>query len=76
MNVPTAAPLARQLDILTENAGRVNFAQLDNNHVGLGDTPYYSGQKLKSWDIYPLPMDQNFIEKVSNVTVASSDNVV
>ena len=78
-NVPTAAPLFRQLDILTESAGRVNFHKLDGNHMGLGVAPDYNGKPLTGFDIQPLPMGTAFIKRIGNVTslqLTNDDNVV
>ena len=74
----TAAPLYRQLDILTESAGRVNFNKLDDNHIGLGMAPDYNGAPLTGFDIQPLPMGPAFIKRISNVTssLKNDDNVV
>ena len=69
--------MTRQLDILTESAGRVNFNQLDGNHIGLGVSPYYDGKPLINFNIQPLPMKVDFIKRISNVTTQlTDDNIV
>ena len=40
-----------RLDILTENAGRINFSVLDGNRVGLGETLYLNGKALNVWNV-------------------------
>lgn len=66
----------RQLDILTESAGRVNFNQLDGNHIGLGVSPYFDGKPLTDFDIQPLPMKEHFIKRITNVTTQLTDDDV
>ena len=45
------------LKILTENAGRVNFAKLDNNFVGLAKNPQTDAESANEWIITSLPLD-------------------
>ena len=40
-----------RLDILTENAGRINFSVLDGNRVGLGEPLYLNGKALNVWNV-------------------------
>ena len=40
-----------RLDILTENSGRINFAVLDGNHAGMGETLYLNNNPLKVWNV-------------------------
>ena len=50
-----------KISILAENAGRVNFAQLDGNFVGLTDSPTFAGAKMKNWEITSLPLDSTLL---------------
>ena len=40
-----------RLDILTENAGRINFSQLDGNHVGIGQPLFLNDKILNVWSV-------------------------
>jgi len=54
-----------RLDILTENSGRINFSVLDGNHVGIGETLYLNDKVLNVWNIQPLPMEPEFISRIT-----------
>jgi len=54
-----------RVNILAENAGRVNFAKLDNNFVGLAADPIFSTARLEKWRITSLPLDEFQIDLVT-----------
>ena len=46
-----------RLDVLVENAGRVNYGEaVADGRSGLVDPVTLAGKALRGWDVYPLPM--------------------
>jgi beta-galactosidase len=47
------------LDVLVENLGRINFGpHLQTDRKGLLGSASFSGQELKNWQVYALPMSE------------------
>lgn len=53
-----------QLDILMEGMGRINFAQYMIDRKGITERVTLNGMTLMNWEIYPLPMTENFIQSL------------
>ena len=60
------------LEILVEGMGHINFAQLMIDRKGITDRVTLNGMTLMHWEIFPLPMDYNFIQR----TVQSPRGVI
>lgn len=61
---------ANTLEILVENHGRVNYVEfglnmLNEQRKGLSGYVSIDGQKLESWNIFPLEFDKEFVNNVS-----------
>ncbi|MVT08693.1 beta-galactosidase [Chitinophaga sp. ysch24] len=52
------------LEILVEGMGRINFAQGLIDRKGITDRVTLNGMTLMNWDVYGLPMENGFIEKL------------
>lgn len=53
------------LDILVEGMGHINFAQFMIDRKGITDRVTLNGMTLMNWEIYPLPMNPEFVTAVS-----------
>jgi beta-galactosidase len=49
------------LDILVEGMGHINFAQYIIDRKGITDRVVLNGMTLMNWDIFKLPLDEQFI---------------
>ncbi len=58
-----------QLDILVENMGHINFAQYMIDRKGITDRVTLEGMTLTNWEIYKLPMDDQFITSLKSTDV-------
>lgn len=54
------------LEILVEGMGRINFAQYMIDRKGITDHVTLNGMTLMNWDVYNLPMDDDFMVSLSN----------
>ena len=52
------------LEILVEEMGRINFAQFMIDRKGITDRVTLNGMTLMNWEIFPLAMDEKFIESL------------
>jgi len=50
------------LEILVENMGHINFAQYMIDRKGITDRVTLEGMTLFNWEIFNLPMDDNFVK--------------
>ncbi len=56
LTLPPSTGKPRELEILVENSGRVNYtAVLRTERKGLLENPTLAGTPLHTWSIYPLP---------------------
>ncbi|QEM10639.1 beta-galactosidase [Mucilaginibacter rubeus] len=55
-----------QLDILVENMGHINFAQYMVDRKGITDRVTLEGMTLTNWEIYKLPMNDQFIASLKS----------
>lgn len=56
------------LDILVEGMGHINFAQYIIDRKGITDRVVLNGMTLMNWDIYKLPIDEQFIGNLKTTT--------
>ncbi|MFM6954796.1 MAG: glycoside hydrolase family 35 protein [Sphingobacteriaceae bacterium] len=61
-NTTTENPL---LEILVEGMGHINFAQYMIDRKGITDRVTLNGMTLMNWNMYPLPLDSEFMSKAS-----------
>lgn len=52
------------LDILMEGMGHINFAQYLIDRKGITDRVTLNGMTLMNWQIFPLPMNEDFIKQL------------
>lgn len=53
------------LEILVEGMGHINFAQYMIDRKGITDRVTLNGMTLMNWNMYPLPLDTEFVSKAS-----------
>ncbi len=57
------------LEILVEGMGRINFAQHMIDRKGITDRVTLNGMTLMNWDVYNLPFDERYIQKLKGSPV-------
>jgi beta-galactosidase len=62
------------LEILVEGMGHINFAQFMIDRKGITDRVTLNGMTLMNWDIYPMPLDYEFMKNGLNRTAGLSDD--
>jgi beta-galactosidase len=50
------------LEILVEGMGHINFAQFMIDRKGITDRVTLNGMTLMNWEIFPIPMDYEFVK--------------
>ena len=53
-----------QLDILVEGMGRINFAEYMIDRKGITERVSLNGMTLMDWQVYTLPMDENYLSNL------------
>lgn len=53
------------LEILVEGMGHINFAQFMIDRKGITDRVTLNGMTLMNWEIYPMPMDHEFVKQAA-----------
>jgi beta-galactosidase len=53
------------LEILVEGMGHINFAQYMIDRKGITDRVTLNGMTLMDWEIYPMPMDYEFVKQAA-----------
>ncbi len=53
------------LEILVEAMGHVNYGQMLIDRKGITHRAVLSGMTLMNWKVYPLPMDSDFVHRLS-----------
>lgn len=53
------------LEILVEGMGHINFAQYMIDRKGITDRVTLNGMTLMNWEIYPMPMDYEFVKQAA-----------
>jgi hypothetical protein len=64
LEVPKAEPPNETLDILVEGMGRINYGPRILDRKGITDRVTLSNMTLMAWDVYPLPMDEDFLSRL------------
>ena len=54
------------LEILVEGMGHINFAQFMIDRKGITDRVTLNGMTLMNWEVYPMPMDYEFVKGASS----------
>ncbi|MES1160156.1 MAG: beta-galactosidase, partial [Bacteroidota bacterium] len=55
------------LEILVEGMGHINFAQYMIDRKGITDRVTLNGMTLMDWEIFPLPLDEQYMQQVQRV---------
>jgi beta-galactosidase len=53
------------LEILVEGMGHINFAQYMIDRKGIANRVTLNGMTLMNWEIFPLPMDHEFVQQAA-----------
>lgn len=61
-----------ELEILVEAMGHINFAQFMIDRKGITDRVTLNGMTLMNWDIYQLPLDGGYLQRLKG-TIASGN---
>jgi len=64
IDIPAADPPHRILDILVEAMGRINFGPFLIDRKGITDRVTLGGMTLMDWDVFPLPMDDEYLSRL------------
>ena len=67
IKIPESSNKNPVLDILVEGMGHINFAQYMIDRKGITDRVTLNGMTLMDWQIYPLPMTEEFIKTLKPV---------
>ncbi|MDN5286767.1 MAG: beta-galactosidase [Mucilaginibacter sp.] len=67
IKIPESSNKNPVLDILVEGMGHINFAQYMIDRKGITDRVTLNGMTLMDWQIYPLPMTEDFIKTLKPV---------
>ncbi|HWK04482.1 MAG TPA: beta-galactosidase family protein [Puia sp.] len=62
------------LEILVEGMGHINFAQYLIDRKGITDRVTLNGMTLMNWDIFCLPLDENYMRGVGGASVQKGGN--
>ena len=65
IELPEAQSKNPVLEILVEGMGRINFAQQLIDRKGITERVTLNGMTLMNWEFYPLPMDSDYINNLS-----------
>jgi beta-galactosidase len=66
IDIPASDVRDPVLEILVEGMGRINFAQHLIDRKGITDRVTLNGMTLMNWDVYNLPFDESFIQKLKS----------
>jgi beta-galactosidase len=64
IEIPSSDIKNPELEILVEGMGRINFGQHLIDRKGITDRVTLNGMTLMNWDVYSLPFDETFVEKL------------
>ena len=64
IEIPESDSKTPVLEIFVEAMGRINFAQQLIDRKGITERVTLNGMTLMNWEIYPLPMDSEFIKSL------------
>lgn len=65
IELPESGSKTPVLEIFVEAMGRINFAQHLIDRKGITERVTLNGMTLMNWDIYPFPMDPEYINTLS-----------
>jgi len=65
IDLPESTGENPQLDILVEGMGHINFAEYMIDRKGITDRVTLNGMTLMNWQVFPLPFDEKFLDKVN-----------
>ncbi len=65
IELPASSVSNPLLDILVEGMGRVNFGEYMLDRKGITDHVSLGGMTLMNWDVFPLPMDSDYIQDLA-----------
>ena len=64
IDISKAEPANESLDILVEAMGRVNYGPRLLDRKGITDRVTLNAMTLMGWDVHPLPMDADYLERL------------
>ncbi len=64
IEIPASTSANPQLDILVEGMGRINFAEYMIDRKGITERVSLNGMTLMDWQVYTLPMDENYLSNL------------
>lgn len=62
------------LDILVEGMGHINFAQYIIDRKGITDRVVLNGMTLMNWEIFKLPLDEQFVSNLKTGSTEAAPN--
>jgi hypothetical protein len=62
--IPVSEAREPILELLVEGMGHINFAQEIIDRKGITERVSLNGMTLMNWEVYKLPMDEDFISKL------------
>ena len=65
VDLPETGTESPVLDLLVEGMGHINFAQFLIDPKGITERVTLNGMTLMNWEIFPLPMDADFVSKAA-----------
>ncbi|WP_183558715.1 glycoside hydrolase family 35 protein [Mucilaginibacter sp. SP1R1] len=74
IKIPESSSKNPVLDILVEGMGHINFAQHIIDRKGITDWVTLNGMTLMNWQIFPLPMNEQFISTLKAKQPGKDDN--
>jgi beta-galactosidase len=73
IDIPASDPPHNTLDILVEAMGRINFGSRLLDWKGITDRVTLNNMTLMDWDVFPLPMDEDAINRLKFGPVAAAE---
>lgn len=64
LEIPKAEPANETLDLLVEAMGRINYGPHLIDRKGITDRVTLNNMTLMGWDVYPLPLDAEYLERL------------
>lgn len=64
LEIPKAEPANETLDLLVEAMGRINYGPRLLDRKGITDRVTLNAMTLMGWDVHPLPMDGDYLERL------------
>src|SRR5882672_5016501 len=59
------------LEILVEGMGHINFAQYMIDRKGITDRVTLNGMTLMNWEVFKLPLDENYIHRLQSAPASA-----